>query len=236
MSHRVVPSRSVRHSRLIILTLLVGAVLSGWGLFEFGRYRGGYDIVEAKTQKDAFEEKFSGLEKEAAKTREQNAILERSRQIEQEAYKQLEKTVSGLQDEILELKEELAFYRGIVSPSDNSKGLDIQSFELDRRGVSDAIHYKLVLTQVLSNNTTTSGSVDVRIGGTLKGKSQQYALSQLSEEDGELSYRFKYFQILEGELHLPDGFTPSKVTITVKPRIKSHKKLTQSFDWAVQES
>lgn len=236
MSHRVVPSSSVKRSRLIAFVLLLGAILSGWGLFEFGRFRGGYDLLAAKEQQITFEEKFAELVREAAKVREQNAILERSRQIEQEAYKQLEKTVSGLQDEILELKEELAFYRGIVSPSDADKGLDIQSFELKRSAIGDAINYKLVLTQVLSNNTSASGSVAVSIGGELDGKAQEYELSQLSEEDGELSFRFKYFQILEGELHLPDGFTPSKVTITVKPRTKSHKKLSQSFDWAVQES
>jgi hypothetical protein len=93
-----------------------------------------------------------------------------------------------------------------------------------------------VLTQVLSNNNVASGSVAVSIGGELEGKAQQYELSQLSEEDGELSFRFKYFQILEGEFLLPEGFTPSKVNITVKPRSKSQKKLSQSYDWAVQES
>jgi hypothetical protein len=218
------------------VSLVLGAMLSAWGLYEFGRYRGGFDLLDAQQQKHAFEERIAATEHGAAKVREQNAILERSRQIEQEAYKQLEKTVSGFQDEILELKEELAFYRGIVSPSDAGKGLDIQAFELSRRNGSGAVHYKLVLTQVLSNSSTASGSVAVSIGGELDGKAQQYKLSQLSEKEGELRFRFKYFQILEGEFYLPDGFTPSKVSIVVKPRTKSHKKLSQSFDWAVQES
>jgi hypothetical protein len=236
MSHRVVPSRSVKHSRLIGLVLVLGAVFSGWGLYELGRYRGGYDLLETRAQQQAFTEQLAAVEREATKVREQKAILERSAQIEREAYKQLEATVSGLQDEILELKEELAFYRGIISPSDASKGLEIQSFELNRRGKGNPIHYKLVLTQVLNNNSIASGSISVSIEGELKGERQEYQLAQLSEEEGELRFRFKYFQILEGELHLPEGFAPSKVTITVKPRTKSHKRLSQSYDWAVQES
>jgi hypothetical protein len=78
--------------------------------------------------------------------------------------------------------------------------------------------------------------VAVGIEGQQEGETREYQLSQLSEEEGELRFRFKYFQILEGELHLPEGFTPSKVNITVKPRTKSHKRLSQSVDWAVQEN
>lgn len=237
MSHRVVRARSVRHSRLLAGSLLLVAVLSGWGLFEYGRYRGGFDLLDAQSQEEDFQEQLAAQQREMTKIREQNAILERSHQIEREAYKQLEGTVSGLQDEILELKEELAFYRGIISPSDASEGLGIQSFELSRpNGVKAAIHYKLVLTQVLKNNTIASGHVTVSIEGEQTGKTKQYELSQLSDKKGDLSFRFKYFQILEGELHLPDGFSPSKVNITIKPRTKSHKRLSKSFDWTVQES
>jgi len=236
MSHHVVRARPLWYSRLVIAGLLLAAVLSAWGLYELGRYRGGYDVLEAHAQQEAFEGQLAALGREATQVREQNAILERSSQIEREAYKQLEGTVSGLQDEILELKEELAFYRGIVSPSDASEGLGIQSFELSRRGTGTPIHYKLVLTQILNNNTVASGNVAVSVEGEQGGELKQYELSQLSEGDSELGFRFKYFQILEGDFRLPDGFTPSKVTITVKPRTKSHKRLSQSYDWAVQES
>jgi len=235
MSHHVIRARPVWHSRLIATALILGTVLSAWGLFEFGRYQAGYDMLEVQTEQDDYESKLADLGRHATELREQKAILERSQKIEREAYKQLEGTVSGLQDEILELKQELAFYRGIVSPTDARAGLGIQSFELSH-GAGKSIHYKLVLTQVLSNNTTASGYVALVIGGEKGGKTQQYELSQLSGEKGELRFRFKYFQILEGELHLPDGFTPSKVDITVKPSSRSHKRLSRSYDWSVKES
>lgn len=236
MSHHVVRARPVWHSRLIAASLLMLAVLSAWGAYEYGRYRGGFDLLDAQSQEESFQEHLAAQQREVEKIREQKAILERSSQIEREAYKQLEGTVSGLQDEILELKEELAFYRGIITPNDASEGLGIQSFVLSSRGAATPIHYKLVLTQVLNNNTIASGQVGITVEGELKGKIQQYQLSQLSKEDGDLRFRFKYFQILEGDLRLPDGFTPSKVNITVKPRTKSHKRMSKTFDWTVQES
>ena len=236
MSHLIVKTRPVWQKRLIAGGLSLLTLLGMWGAFEFGRYRGGFDIIAAHAQQSANEEQLGLLATETNELREQKAILERSAKIEQEAYKQLETTVSGLQDEILELKGELAFYRGIVSPSDDAKGLDVQSFELSSRGDHRTVHYKLVLTQILNNNTMASGTVAFGVEGVEGGETREYLLPQLSEQEGELRFRFKYFQILEGELSLPEGFNPRKVNSTVKPRTKSQKRLSQSYDWSVQES
>ena len=236
MSHLVVKARPLWQTRLIKVGLILLTLLTAWGLFELGRYRGGFDILAAKEQRVSYEEQLAALAMDTSQLREQKAILERSARIEQEAYRQLETTVTGLQDEILELKGELAFYRGIVSPSDDAKGLDVQSFELTSRGVERSFHYKLVLTQILNNNNVASGTVAFSVEGRENGEAREYSLQQLSKQNNELRFRFKYFQILEGELNLPEGFSPSKVNITVKPRTKSHKRLSQSYDWAVQES
>lgn len=236
MSHHIVRARPARHARLIKVGVTLLALLSAWGMFEFGRYRSGFNIMATQELQNSYEERLAALALEANQLREQKAVLERSTKIEEEAYKQLETTVSGLQDEILELKGELAFYRGIVSPSDDAKGLGVQSFELTNRGGERSFHYKLVLTQILNNNTLASGTVAFGVEGLEKGETREYLLHQLSEQEGELRFQFKYFQILEGELSLPEGFSPSKVNITVKPRTKSKQRLSQSFDWVVQES
>ncbi|HEX9802417.1 MAG TPA: DUF6776 family protein [Gammaproteobacteria bacterium] len=236
MSHLIVKARPQRQARLIRMGLAVLALLLAWGLFEFGRYRSGFDILAAQELQATYEEQVSGMRNEISRLREQKAILERSTRIEQEAYKQLETTVNGLQDEILELKGELAFYRGIVSPSDDAKGLDLQSFELSGRGVERVFSYKLVLTQILNNSTFATGTVALAVEGMENGETREYPLQQLSNQKGEMRFQFRYFQILEGELSLPEGFTPHRVNITVKPRTKSHKQLSQSFDWAVQGS
>lgn len=237
MTHLVVKARPTKHTRFIMAGVAVLMLLIAWGLYEMGRYRAGFDLLSVQQERGEYEDQLEMLAADIGQLREQKAILERSTQIEQEAYKQLETTVTGLQDEILELKGELAFYRGIISPSDAaSKGLNVQSFELRSRGSAHSYQYKLVLTQVLNNDTLASGTVAVAVEGQEKGEVQEYPLQQLSKLDGELRFRFKYFQILEGELDLPEGFTPSKVSITVKPRTKSHKQLSQSYDWVVQGS
>ena len=236
MNHLVVRARSAKHSRMIMAGAIAAVLLVAWGMFEYGRYRSGFDIIAVQQQRGEHAEQLDAMAAEIRQLREQKAILERSTQIEQEAYKQLEGTVTTLQDEMLELKGELAFYRGIISPSDAAKGLSVQSFNLYSRGAEGKYNYKLVLTQILNNTKIASGTVALVVEGQENGETQKYPLQQLSKRNKELRFRFKYFQIIEGELDLPEGFSPSKVSITVKPRTRAHKQLSQSYDWVVQES
>ncbi|MCW8828520.1 MAG: type II secretion system protein M [Gammaproteobacteria bacterium] len=236
MSHHVVRARTQRQRQLLMLAAVVVMVLLGWGLFEYGRYQGGFDRFAVREDIQAQRQRLDELADENARLREQRAIIERSGQIEQEAYKQLQGTVNGLQDELLELKEELAFYRGIVSPGDANKGLNLQSFELTPGRGARSFRFKMVLTQVLSTGTVAYGNIALSIVGTQEGADKEYTLAQLSDNSKGLQFRFKYFQAFEGDISLPEGFLPSKVNLVVKPRSRTHKQLTESVDWTVQES
>lgn len=236
MSHQIVKSRSRQQVLLLRLLLAVLVLLLIWGFHEYGRYRAGYNLLAVSEQKQAQQQRIAELEAQVTQLREQKAILERGAGVEQEAYKQLQGTVSGLQDELLELKEELAFYRGIVSPEDASKGLKLQSFVLNPGREQDSYRYKMVLTQVLSNGTVAYGNIQVSVSGTEDGEAREYTLAQLSDEGENLQFRFKYFQSFEGEFALPQGFVPSKVNLDIKPRSRSHKQLSESIEWMVQES
>jgi hypothetical protein len=237
MSHLVVKRRSVWHSRASIAGVALLGLLLAWGIYEFGRYRAGFDTLAASEAIDVLQGQISKLEQRQSGLREQNAVLERSGQIERQAYKQLEGAVTGLQDEILELKEELAFYRGIVSPTDVTKGLKLQDFELSRGAQERQYHFKVVLTQVLNNGTVARGNMQFEVEGLQQGELKRYTLNQISDisDSKGPSFRYKYFQILEGDFILPEGFEPIKVNLTVKPKSKAHKKLTQAFDWVVGE-
>jgi len=219
-----------RAGSVLLLLLVV------WGMFEYGRHQGGYDVLAAYDERQGLQQELDGRAQEITQLREQIAVLERSSQIEQEAYKQLEGTVNGLQDEILELKGELAFYRGIVSPGNAKAGLTLQTFEISPTLVNGQYHYKLVLTQVLSNGVVAYGNISFSVEGSQEGQAKEYTLAQLSDNNKELRFRFKYFQSFEGDLVLPEGFLPSKVNLVVKPRSRKHKQLTESINWMVQEN
>ena len=68
---------------------------------------------------------------------------------------------------------------------------------------------------------------------------KRYNLGQLSvakKPTQTISFRFKYFQNLSGEMRLPEGFEPTKVMLTLNPKGKKFKKSVEQFDWIVEES
>lgn len=224
-------------SKFIWVVIFLVLVVSGWTLFDLGRYMAGYDSRDAESEIDALLETQSHLEKRIEALREEKAVLERAAQIERKAYNELDTTLKILQAEILEHKEELAFYRGIVSPKDSSSGLYLQNFYLSQNGDSRIYRYKVVLTQVLKNSRVVSGKVKLKfdglIGGEPKVLEHKDVISERKKRD--INYRFKYFQNIEGLVEFPEGFTLSRVNIQILPRGRERDMIEKTIEWSIEE-
>ena len=163
--------------------------------------------------------------------RERVAILERAQQVEGKAYKDVDVHLRSLQDEVLALKEEIAFYRGIVSAG-KEKGLKIQTFVVDKESSSGAYRFQLVLTQHLKRVRMISGTVKLNIVDEQNGKPRRLMLSDMSgQQANSLKFEFKFFQRIEGRFTLPDGFKPDRLQIQVVSRGKRPASVEKSFEW-----
>lgn len=223
-------------TRVFILLGLLAIGVGGWSLFDYGRYQAGYDSAEYDLEQLRLVALVDELHDEIDQLREQKAQLERAAQIERQAYNELDTNLKLLQGEILELKEELAFYRGIVSPRDASRGLRLQRFSLEPNGLR-SYRYTVVLTQVLQNDSLARGRVKFLIEGLQGNQSKTLDLAALSENSvKELDYRFKYFQNLEGDLVLPKGFKPLRATAQILPNGRQEDMIEKTIDWPTEET
>ena len=84
-------------------------VVCGYLVFEFGRIQANYNIVDAAKERQAFENRIAALQAEIVSLKEAVALLETHRDIDIEAYKQVEGSLTDLQAEIQEQKYEIAF-------------------------------------------------------------------------------------------------------------------------------
>jgi hypothetical protein len=223
--------------RRVALSAVALALLGGVGylLFELGRYQAGYSRLDAQENSQALNAEITDLKSRNEDLRRQIAMLETSRGIDQEAYSQVEQNLAELQANIQTQEEELAFYRGIVSPSDGVAGLKIQRFELLPADGQDAVLMRLVLVQAMKHDRRVSGVVKFTVHGEKAGNAAVLALSELvaEGESSDLSYSFRYFQDLERQLVLPKGFLPSRVELEIRPKGRGAKPVSQSFDWMV---
>lgn len=223
-------------SRFIWGIVLFILIITGWTLFDYGRYLAGYDSRDSGNEIEALLQTQKHLEKRIEGLREDKAVLQRAAQIERKAYNELDTTLKILQAEILEHKEELAFYRGIVSPKDSSSGLYLQNFFLSRNGETRSYRYKVVLTQVLKNSRLITGKVKLQFDGLLDGKSKVLDLRDVTAKKlRDLNYRFKYFQNVEGAVGFPEGFKLLRVNVQILPRGRQRDMIEKTIEWSFEE-
>lgn len=205
--------------------------VAGWGLYSVGQNSAGFNNTELAGVVEKLKEYIGSLEEQKQKLLEQVAVVERNRQVEQQAFSDVDSSLKGLQEEILELKQEVAFYRGIVAPRESEGGLNIQSFRIERSGEDRSFRFKLVLTQVAKSDSAVKGRVRIELAGVKEGKALNLPLSDISSGVvPNLDLRFKYFQTIEGNMVLPAGFAPTNVIIEIIPT-GGRSGFSKNFAW-----
>lgn len=224
--------------RLRPLLLLAGAIVliaaGGYLSFELGRDRAGYSLLDERRQTTLYETEIAELNAEIEELRRRQAILETSGEIDRETYARVETNLGQLQSRIQAQEEELAFYRGIVSPRDGVAGLKVQSLEVLPSDAEQTHLLRLVLVQAIVHSRLVSGLVRIRLLGARDGESAQYDLEQLAPEEADdgMAYEFRYFQSFEQEIRLPVGFEPATVEVEIWPTEPRGEPVTQSFAWS----
>lgn len=206
----------------------------GYLVFEFGRIQANYNIVDAATERQDYEDRIAKLEKKIIALNEEVTLLETHRDIDREAYKDVEVSLTSLQAKIQEQKDAIAFYRGIVSPADGTAGLRVQDLKLTRGQEERAYTVRLVLVQSLTHDRKVSGDVNLVINGEEGGVATAYNFAQLLPQETSKSwpFSFRYFQDFDRKFVLPNGFTPETITIEVRSRTRSISSIEAVYAWA----
>lgn len=217
------------------LALLMLA-LGGWGLYEAGRIQGGYNLFSAKARFNELEKQVRALEAENGRLRSEVALLETSRQVDRKAYEEVDASLADLQSQIQSQREELVFYRGIVSPEDGRSGLQVQDLEIIATERERAYRLSLVLIRAIKHDRRVNGVVNFAVEGDLDGAARILTMTELAPAEEPLEFNFRYFQDFEREIVLPQGFAPRRVQIEVMPRTKGVAAVSQTFDWVTTNS
>lgn len=213
----------------VLIVTFAGACYAS---YYYGHNLSGYDYNALKTAYDKVQQQFYEADRENTRLREEAAVLKQSAVIDKKAYNNVDGSLKNLQKEVLELKEQVAFYRGIVSPAQASAGLNITSFKLNKLGDEAGYHFKLVLTQVKKNNRIIRGKASIMIDGLHNGEPKQLDVSRLTGRiKPDLNLRFKYFQTIEGDMVLPEGFVPSSVLVDLRPSGRDNNTIKKTFNW-----
>ena len=226
----VTPHRPWRHAALALLAL-AALTTCGWLLFERGKVQAGYDSQAWIDLESQLRQRILELERRNAELVRENAILQRSADIDRNAYVEVQKALAETQTATLALREELSLYRRLVTPSDEVEGLHVERLHVQPTASERRFQYVVTLTQVRKNDRFAAGEVNLLVSGTRDDREYSYTLAELSDAQGVAKFKFRYFQNFEGTIELPDGFEPESVLVEVKPSSKRLQPVSKRFAW-----
>ncbi|EAT10760.1 hypothetical protein HF888_02035 [Bermanella marisrubri] len=220
--------------RLLVLILITGLAIAG---YFYGRYETLQLQAQAIAERDQLLIDLEEAEEKIASYSQRVIMLEKGGEVDRRSTEGLRQNMVDLREQIATLQEEVAFYKGIMAPSSRKQDLRVQKVEIDKTLAERTFRYKIVVTQVGTNQTFVSGLAGVNVVGALNGQQKTYGLRDVSDDvqDYGIKYRFRYFQEIEGEMVLPEGFEPEYVEVILQSSGSRSKRLEKSFPWPGKE-
>ncbi len=231
----VVRPRPVPGMRLAVVTIaVVTAVALTAGAYWLGSSQYQERARLAEEQLARLRQTHEELEQRSRALRTSLTQVERQLQIDKTAYAELSAVVQLSNTQLNDLRNELRFYRSILSPEDGKSGLRIHEFSITPTEQTDRFSYKLILIQALKHDTEVGGTVSFEIRGLENGDAKTIRRPEPGDEPIEV--KFKYFQNLDGVLALPPAFVPSEITVSVHTGKKDSDKTERSYPWPRTEA
>lgn len=222
-------------SMVVLIVVLIGIRM----IYDYGRYQAGFDVVGSEQDAVKLSQQVSQLQQQLADSRAEKVRLESAQKVDSHANNLVRTNLKKLQQEILELREELQFYRSIVSPTRGQPGVNIHNFKINQSEKDRQYHYNLTLIHIQGqqkHHRRAKGVVKLTIEGEQDGVKKTLTLKQVAvPKSKSMKFSFKYFRRFEGSLVLPEGFMPQGVVVQVIPSSKKIDGDKKNIEWPVLE-
>jgi uncharacterized protein DUF6776 len=217
---------------IVLLLLIVGAGV--YGMFEYGRFRAGYDVVASLENRTRDRNKIAGLEATISELRAKVAQLESSTVGQTREREEVQRTIGDLQAQVARANQELAFFRGIVTQSANSAEVKIQQARIVATATANKFRVLVTLVQPMKPDSVVSGVVVLSVDGEVDGKPGRADFATLSAgKRREITFTFRYLENIEEEITMPPGMKPEQLLVEVRSNRRGSAPVQQSYVWSV---
>lgn len=216
----------------IILTVVMLIVL-GVGGFYAGQYHSRERVQHLTSERDSLQTSLDDAERTITTLTQRVSVLEKGGEVDRKATDGVRQTVKELKTQVANLEEEVSFYKGIMAPSGNDKGLRVGKIDIQPQDNERKYNYSIMLTQVADNSTFIEGLAAVNFVGLKKGEKVILPLRDLAADITDLGvkFRFRYFQEFKGEIELPPQFVPEQVQVVLQSTGGKAQRVEQSIEW-----
>jgi hypothetical protein len=174
-------------------------------------------FMQTQTQLKQTQVQVVALEGSIEELRTRLAVAERGLQVSDEAKAALQRDLEARTDEMNAMRADLSFFQKFTGGG-NVDALGVQEVLIQSTPEPRVFNFRFALSQNLKRGTMARGRINFTVSGTLNGKIKRLKYSELVGEGNsdKLTYEFKYFQLFDGTIFLPEGFTPSAVNVRMQ--------------------
>ena len=201
-----------------------GLLLLGWSLYALGRAGFGFGDTGLFSDAASLRRAVSTRDATIKELRRQVAELDTLKAAQEQERREVAQTIGELQAEVARQRQQLEFYKGIVSATEPPPEVAIRNLRIDgtQRGGKPLL--RLSLAQPGNPRDIVSGTVRVFVEGLQDGRVMRALVY-------EIPYSFRYFENIERELVTPRGVTPERLTVEVQPAGRDARPVVQSLPW-----
>lgn len=222
---KVVPHRPLRS--LMIAGLWILAILAAMAVTYFYLEQRTLSPAEA----DVMRAEHAELTQQVGDLRQQLTQAQMNAEVDRKSSEELRQQLLVRREKIAQLEREIAVYQMMSArASRNPMGIGFGNFSV--RAVDGAVtnlfHLKLVVQKLAESETEFVGELESVVVGKQSGAEQRIPLSQLAvSAEGstplavKIPIQFKYFQNIETDLRLPEGFEPVHMELRLVSSSKS---------------
>ena len=159
------------------------------------------------------------------------------REVDRRSLEMVRGDIAAQKEQIAALEEGLRFYRSLMAPGEIAQGLSLREIELIARTEPQLYAFRIVAQQEALKHQLLEGELRVEVFGEQYGQTVSYPLSELSAdvEGDAVSLSFRYFQAIEGELILPEGFQPDGIDVVARARTPEKAEVAERYPWQLRE-
>jgi hypothetical protein len=223
-----------RQRLLLAVLILLGFVVAAFYVGERAAYSGmGLNPELYRAMKTQLPELQAQLVVAEARLEVQST----QNQMGQQALEMVRRDLADQKEQIASLEEGLQFYRSLMAPGEIAQGLSLRPLELVALDNPGYYSYRIVAQQEARKHSQLKGELSAEVIGVLAGQQVSYSLAELSSdiEGSEIALRFRYFQSIDGELSLPEGFEPRSVSLVATATAPRKMEVREQYPWQVTE-
>lgn len=159
----------------------------------------------------------------------QLVLAERQLQVERAAQDGTAREIAALQGEVMQLKEEVAFYNSILSEGGASGVANLHSVKVEPGKLPGEYAYRILLVQSGRHDRTVEGTVRITLLGISAGQAVARSVEPAGQQGG-VSVKFKYYQRVDGTFQVPDDVQADRLRVEFAEAGAKRPKLTKEVD------